>query len=150
MKYYKDMHFMQKLFHKFSRPRVFISPRYFNIRYESGDSDVRILTITVLRIALQFQAWFCKPAGAYFKWELVPKRRMKYAILSPADQTIVYSASDYLFEHTTDHAKAKLWDSKQEAEGLCFMHNFNIEDKDFFTIEEVKDEQEFRSRPDTW
>lgn len=95
---------------------------------------------------------------------------MKYAILSPADQTVVYETENN--ESTTNHRKAKLWSVKAEAEAHC--RRLNKEEIEFqssrpdqkmgqymlqwikecngewFFIEEVTDEIEFRSRKDTW
>lgn len=92
---------------------------------------------------------------------------MKYAILQPADQTITYFINDEGNE-TIDHKEAKLWDTREEAELIVSKHQnelikivseatddsfyFGKEEhfKDWFHIEEVLDELEFRSRKDTW
>jgi hypothetical protein len=97
---------------------------------------------------------------------------MKYAILSPADQTIVYETSDNPDSSwTTKHSEAKLWDSKELCEAHCAKLNKeffdfqesrtdlptlgeyiikNNPDREWYIVEEVSDEQEFRSRKDTW
>jgi hypothetical protein len=106
---------------------------------------------------------------------------MKYAILSPADQTIVYQTKDG--SDTIHHAKAKLWDNEWDAEIECdklnnefyqacidpldeqnlkfqeickvdlrdsWRESLNRCDGQWYIIEKVPDEQEFRSRKDTW
>lgn len=74
---------------------------------------------------------------------------MKYAIVTPCDQTILYLVNKD--EETISHLQAKLWDLKEEAEEVLREYNSCIEDIRFHAeIEEVTDIDEFRSRPDTW
>lgn len=87
---------------------------------------------------------------------------MQYAILSPADQTFVYETGND--SYTTKHPEAKLWDDKLDCEAYCKQLNKEIVEAnvgnqhmekllsfgDWYVIEEVVNEVEFRSRKDTW
>lgn len=92
---------------------------------------------------------------------------MKYAIIEPADQTIVYlSFWDGQVSKrtvTTHHEKALLFESLEDAQAIVDRINqvqFQKElmDHDDLTewplpwavVEEVEDEEEFRSREPTW
>lgn len=68
----------------------------------------------------------------------------KYAVLSGADQTIVYLSTNGRW--TVSHVEAALFDSREEAEHA----GKKADPYDDKTIEEVEDEAEFRARPNTW
>lgn len=82
---------------------------------------------------------------------------MKYAVLTPADQTIIYVTLDG--SCTTVHSEAELFDSVETATkhinkyypkasvGSCKPDGDGLTD---FLIEPVIDEAEFVSREDTW
>jgi hypothetical protein len=90
---------------------------------------------------------------------------MKYAISVPADQTIMYLC-DYIIDdnnnihlfdsfnlsETMDHKEAKLWDNIKDAERYIKVRQLlgNNNYTEWYDIEEVSDEEEFRSREDTW
>lgn len=67
---------------------------------------------------------------------------MKYAVVTVADQTVVYTTADG--SETTICAEAKLWDSKEEAEAIAAPNG------DWSEVEDVGDETKFRLQYDTW
>jgi hypothetical protein len=79
---------------------------------------------------------------------------MKYAIFLPADQTIEYWTGS---EPTINHKEAFLYSSKEEVQSVVdnihVIYGISLHPRDglpWATIEEVEDEEEFRSREDTW
>lgn len=83
---------------------------------------------------------------------------MKYAIISPADQTIVLYHPD---GDTTVYADAHLFDSREEAQ--IVLDEMNARTREYQTknfgkplceewseIEEVADEESWRAQEDTW
>jgi len=86
---------------------------------------------------------------------------MKYAVLAPADQTILYWADASGNTETGKHPEAYLFADRASAEAAVAPREQSVREHwktngwtwrggDWHVIEEVLDEAEFRSREDTW
>lgn len=90
-----------------------------------------------------------------FPVERLTDPAMRFAILSPADQTIVYATTDDPADgDTVDHGKARLWESAADALQICeWAHardGLTSADDPWYMVEPVEDVAEFRARPPTW
>lgn len=73
---------------------------------------------------------------------------MKYAIVTPADQTIMLWSE--CGGWTTRHPDATLYDTELAAQVTRDQLNANVDPRVHCFVENVADEAEFRSREDTW
>lgn len=65
---------------------------------------------------------------------------MSWVVVAAIDQTIMFIDRNCLM--TEDHAEAVLFPTREQAEEAAAVHGDSVE--------EVFDEAEFKSRPDTW
>ncbi len=73
---------------------------------------------------------------------------MKYAIIRPADQTILlYSDLDHCYNWTVSHQEAAIFNSLEEANKI---YNKIFHEYEGLTLEKVHDETTWRQQEDTW
>jgi len=115
-----------------------------------GDDD-RDLCPDHADLAVLWERYGCRD----FPVERITDLAMRFAVVSPADQTVVYAIGDDPADgHTVDHGKAKLWESAADALRICeWAHargGLTSADDPWYMVEPVEDVAEFRARPPTW
>ena len=85
------------------------------------------------------------------RWLWVDQETLKYAISVPLDQTVGYLLEDG--NYTISHKEVKLFDSVKDASDFAAKYPDYWDEEFKYSVEwlfEVANEDEFRSRMDTW